>query len=40
MLTKQNVLFVTVRQTPKIHEGIRYRANAFLFGHCLTVCDE
>ncbi|WP_256469520.1 hypothetical protein [Lysinibacillus sp. Ag94] len=40
MLTKQNALFVTVRQTPKIKEGISYSANFFLFGGCLTLYDE
>ncbi|MFT9819410.1 hypothetical protein [Lysinibacillus sp. NPDC056185] len=38
-MTKQNALFVTVRQTPR-NEGIRYRANSFIFGHCLTLYDE
>ncbi|MEY9976412.1 hypothetical protein [Lysinibacillus sp. RC79] len=39
-MTKQNALFVTVRQTPRIKEGIGYRANSFIFGHCLTLYDE
>ncbi|WP_460011979.1 hypothetical protein [Lysinibacillus sp. CTST325] len=39
-MTKQNALFVTVRQTPKIKEGICYQANSFIFGHCLTLYDE
>ncbi|WP_323657358.1 hypothetical protein [Lysinibacillus xylanilyticus] len=39
-MTKQNALFVTVRQTPKIKGGISYRANSFKFGDCLTLYDE
>ncbi|MGE7926914.1 hypothetical protein [Lysinibacillus xylanilyticus] len=39
-MTKQNALFVTVRQTPKIREGICCRANSFILGHCLTLYDE
>ncbi len=40
MLTKQNALFVTVRQTPKIKEGNRFQGNSFVLGYNLTICDE
>lgn len=41
MLTKQNVLFVTVRQTPKwLYEGKRSRPDLHTFGVYLTIVDE
>lgn len=40
MLTKQNALFVTVRQTPKVHEGVHLRAHSHLLRVCLALCDE
>ncbi|MET4562377.1 hypothetical protein ABIA69_003567 [Lysinibacillus parviboronicapiens] len=39
-MTKQNVLFVTVRQTPIVKESIRYRTDSFLYGRCLMLRDE
>ncbi len=38
MLTKQNALFVTVRQTPKVHERVHHRTHSIYFGfvwHCV-----
>ncbi len=42
MLTKQNVLFVTVRQTTKTNEWkrIRYRAKSLHMVQCLMFFDE
>jgi len=40
MLTKQNALFVIVRQTAKIKEGSRFRVNSFILGYNLTLFDE
>lgn len=42
MLTKQNVLFVTVRQTTKTkaNKGIRHRAKSHQLVHCLMLLDE
>lgn len=40
MLTKQNALFVTVRQTPKVHERVHFRTPSHLLRVCLALCDE
>jgi len=40
MLTKQNALFVTVRQTPIVHERVHFRARSHLLRVCLALCDE
>jgi len=40
MLTKQNALFVTVRQTPKVNEGGRNRAHLHILRVCLALGDE
>jgi len=40
MLTKQNALFVTVRQTAKLIKGMWMNSHTFRFGYCLTFCDE
>lgn len=42
MLTKQNVLFVTVRQTIKTkgYKGIRHRAKSLPLVQCLMLLDE
>jgi len=42
MLTKQNILFVTVRQTTKSNEWkrIRYRAQLLNMVQCLMFFDE
>lgn len=40
MLTKQNALFVTVRQTTKVLEGVHHRAHSHLLRVCLALCDE
>ena len=40
MLKKQNALFVTVRQTPIVHERVHFRARSHLLRVCLALCDE
>ncbi len=40
MLTKQNALFVTVRQTPIVNERVHNRTRSHILRVCLALCDE
>lgn len=40
MLTKQNALFVTVRQTPIVNERVHHRTRSHILRVCLALCDE